>query len=180
MGKRCVDLEGLARLHLLLLLGHPPQRSHVVKPVRQLDDEDPNISGHRHNHLAHCLGRRGLAVLDTVKLRHAVNELSDLVAEILAKRINRVAGVLDRIVQERGREGRCTHAEVSEDRRDREGVGDVRLAAAASLVTMQVGRGLIGPLDDLGVALRVVLPKRPKERLELRMLPARPGKSRDA
>ena len=83
VGQRCVDLERLAGDPLLLVLPEEPQRAHVVQPVGELDDQDPDVLAHRDDHLADGLGLRGVAVLDLVELGDAVDERGDLVAEVL-------------------------------------------------------------------------------------------------
>ena len=163
-----VDLEGLAGLLLLLLLRHPPQGAHVVQPVGQLDDQHPDVAGHRDDHLAHGLRGRRLPVPDLVELRDPVDELGDLVAEVLSQGVERVAAVLDGVVEQRRGERRRGHAQVGEDRGHRERMGDVRLAGPALLVAVQVRGHLVRPLDQPGVGLRVVLAQRAQERLELR------------
>ena len=60
VGQRRVDVEGLLGDPLLLLERHRGERAHVVQPVGELDDEDPQVLGHRHQHLAH---RGGLLLL---------------------------------------------------------------------------------------------------------------------
>ena len=64
VGDRRVDVERLARLLDLLLLGHRRDRAHVVQPVGELDQDDPDVRGHRHHHLAVVLGLRLVARLE--------------------------------------------------------------------------------------------------------------------
>ena len=80
---RRVDLQGLLGLVDLLLLGHRRDRAHVVQAVGELDEDDPNVIGHRDHHLAVVLGLRLVARLkdDAGELRDAVDEVGDLVAE---------------------------------------------------------------------------------------------------
>jgi hypothetical protein len=100
-------------------------------------------------------GLRRVPVLDLVELGDAVDEAGDLVAEVLAQDVHRVVGVLDGVVQQGGAQrGRC-HAELGEDGRDRERVGDVGVAAAALLVAVVPLGGLVRALDDRQVGLGV-------------------------
>jgi len=46
-----VDVHRLSCLFLLLLRGHELQRPHIVEPVRQLDDDHPDVLRHRQEHL---------------------------------------------------------------------------------------------------------------------------------
>jgi hypothetical protein len=104
-----------------------------VQAVGELDDEHPDVLRHRDDHLADGLGLRRVAVLDLVELRDAVDEHRDLVAEVGAHLVERVRGVLDRVVQQGRRRRLRADAEVGEDLRDRDRVRDVRLAALALL-----------------------------------------------
>ena len=82
VGERREDLQHLTRLALLLLPGQVAQRAHVVQPVGELDDQDPDVPGHRDHHLAHGLGLGDLAVLDLVQLGDPVHQGRDLVPEV--------------------------------------------------------------------------------------------------
>ena len=84
VGERRVDVERLAGRPLLLELRHGRDRAHVVEPVGELDDQDPQVLGHRHEHLAHRRGLLGLlgVELDAVELRDAVDDGGDVAAEL--------------------------------------------------------------------------------------------------
>ena len=153
--QRRVDLEGLLGLALRALLRDVAPGAGVVQPVGQLDDEHPDVARHRHDHLAHRLGLGGLAVGDLVELGDAVDEHRDLVTEVAAQRLEAVGGVLDGVVQQRRGQRRRGHAELGEDRGDRERVGDVVVAGPALLALVgPLGDG-VGPLDQGEVGLGV-------------------------
>ncbi len=82
--QRGEDVQGLARLVLALLLGHRPERAHVVQAVGELDQDHPDVPGHRDQHLAVVLGLAVVAALegDAAQLRHAVHQPGDLLAEL--------------------------------------------------------------------------------------------------
>ena len=69
-----------------------------------------------------------------------------------------MVGVLDRVVEQRGGDGDVVEAEVGEDQRDAERVGDVGLARAADLLPVGVAGDLVGVLDEGGVGRAVPLP----------------------
>jgi hypothetical protein len=183
MGDRGVDVEGLARLLQLLLLGHRRDRAHVVQPVGELDEDDPDVGGHRHHHLAVGLGLRLVARLEgqAVELGDAVDQPGDLLAEGLAHLLQRRGRVLDGVVQERGAEGLGVQAHARADLGHADGVDDELFAREAPLVgvmdagvgkrglhTLAVdGEGLVGVLLDDGeeVSQQPLL-----ERGELRVL----------
>ncbi len=80
---RRVDVERLLRLLDLLLLRHRADRAHVVQAVGELDQDDPDVRGHRDHHLAVVLGLRLVARGERQpgELRDAVDERGDLLAE---------------------------------------------------------------------------------------------------
>ena len=67
-------------------LGMRRDRAHVVQPVGELDQDDPDVRGHRDHHLAVVLGLRLVAGLEGQpgQLGDAVDEAGDLLAERLA------------------------------------------------------------------------------------------------
>jgi hypothetical protein len=86
-----------------------------VQPVGQLDHEDARIARHRDDHLADRLRLRRLAELDLVELRDAVHEMGHVVAEVGVDGVQAQSGVLDRVVQEGGYQGRGVHPELGHD-----------------------------------------------------------------
>ncbi len=167
--ERCVDLQRLAGLLLLLLGAQVAQRAHVVEPVGELDDQHPDVAGHRDDHLAHGLGLRGLAVLDLVELGHPVHQVGDLVAEVAPEIRQRVRRVLDRVVQQGRAQGRGRHAQLGEDRGDGERVGDERVAALAELAAVMRLGDVVGALHQAQVGLGVGRADDAEERLEHRV-----------
>ena len=156
VGQRRVDLERLAGL--LLRGGRRDELPGpgVVQAVGELDDQHPDVAGHRDDHLAHGLGLRRVAVGDLVQLGHAVDEHRDLGTELATQLVERVVGVLDGVVQQRGGQRRRRHAQLGEDRRDGDGVRDVRVAALAQLAAVRLLGHDVRLLDDREVGLRVV------------------------
>ena len=162
-------LQHLARLLLLLRPGQVAERPHIVQAVRELDDQDPDVAGHRDHHLAHGLGLGGIAVLDLVQLGHAVDQLGDLVAELAAQLGEGIGGVLDGVMQQRGADRLVVHAELGEDRGHRQRMGDVRVAAVPPLAGMLRRGDLVRVLYHPHVGLRMRRLDRLDQRLEYRV-----------
>ena len=103
LGERGVDLHRLAGDALLLLGRQAVQRAHVVEPVGELDQDDPDVLGHRQEHLADVLGLLLLVAVgaELGQLGDAVDELGDLGAEPLLDVGQAVLGVLGDVVEER-------------------------------------------------------------------------------
>ncbi len=170
VGQRRVDVERLGRLALLGRLLDVADRAHVVQPVGELDHQHPDVARHRDDHLADRLGLRRVAVLHLVELGDPVDEHGDLVAEVGAHLLERVRRVLDGVVEQGRDQGRLGHADVGQDRGDRERVGDVGVAALAGLAGVELLGDPVGALDQREVGLGVVGADRPEQRLELGIL----------
>ncbi len=157
VGQRGVDVDRLLGDAMLLLSGHRRDRAHVVQPVGELDDEDAQVGGHRHEHLAHRRRLLGLprVELDAVELGDAVDDGGDLLAEVPVDVGDGDLGVLDGVVQQGGNDGHLVEADVGDDAGDCQGVIDVALAARTELVAMRVGGDLVGVGDRRDRCLRV-------------------------
>ena len=117
MRQRGVDLHRLARDALLLLGRQVLERAHVVEPVGELDDDDPHVLGHGHEHLPDVLGllllhRPGAAELG--ELRDPVDQARHLAAEPLLEVGERIVGVLGHVVQQRRRQRLGVHLQRGE------------------------------------------------------------------
>ncbi len=168
VGQRRVDLERLARLALGRGLRDVLPGAGVVQPVGQLDHQDADVARHRDHHLADGLGLGRLAVGDLVELGDAVDQAGDLVAELGPQLVEGVVGVLDGVVQQRGRQRRHGHAELGQDRGHRHRVGDVRVAALAPLAAVGALGDDVRALERGDVGLGVVGPHRAQQRLDHR------------
>ena len=137
--ERRVHLERLLRLLDLLLLAEVLDRAHVVQAVRELDQDHAHVLGHRDDHLAVVL-RLGLLAaleLDPRQLRDAFDELRDLVAELAAHVVDVRLGVLDDVVQQRGRDRLLVEPELRADARHADGMLDERRAGAPLLALVR-------------------------------------------
>ncbi len=166
VGQRGEDLERVVGDDGLLVLTQKAQGSHVVQPVGQLDHQHPDVAAHREHHLAQGLGLGRLAVGDLVELRHPVDHGGDLLAEVGGQLRHRVRGVFDRVVQQRGAQRRFGHAQFGQNRRDRQWVGDVGVAALAGLAGVVVLGGAVRALDDGDVGPRMIRPQGLHQRIQ--------------
>ena len=145
-----VDLQGLAGLPPGPLGRDVLPGPGVVESVGQLDEEDPDVLRHRDDHLPDGLGGGRLAVLHFVELGHAVDERGHRRTELAGQIPEGVVGVLDRVVEERPDDRVLVHAELGQNRRHRDGVGDVGLARFADLPGMASLGHPVG-VDDPGL-----------------------------
>ena len=102
MSERSEDVERLLRLVDLLLLRKRGERAHVVQTISQLDQDHPDVGGHRDDHLPVVLGLLLVPALegDPGELGDAIHELTDVVAERRAYVLERSARVFDSVVEE--------------------------------------------------------------------------------
>jgi len=163
------DFQRLAGFARLLLRRQEAHGAHVVQPVGDLDHQHPGVTGHRGDHLADGLALGGGAQHHPIQLGHAVDEVTHLLAELLAQSLQRVAGVLDGVVQQRGHQSGGVHAQFGEDVRDGQGVGDVRITGMAQLRGVPLVGDLEGALQQRQVGLRIDLPVHRHERFQHRV-----------
>ena len=109
-----------------------------------------------------------------------IREGRHLVTELGGEGLQGVVGVFDGVVQQCRGNSRRGHAQFGEDLRDRHRMGDVGLAAASTLVAMEIGSRLEGALEQVPVAARVVLAQSATYLLKLRITraPAAPRETR--
>ena len=110
-GERRIDLHRLLGDAQALFLGHVVQRAHVVEAVGELDQENADILGDRQQQLAQIL--RLLRLLrdqvELLQLGQALDQLAEIGTEQFVDLGPRRRRVLDRVVQERNRDGRLVH-----------------------------------------------------------------------
>ena len=107
--------------------------------------------------------------VDLVELGDPVDEVADLGAELLGQRLQRVAGVLHGVVQQRGDQRGGVHLELGQDVGDGQRVGDVGVTGAAHLVGVALLGDLVRALQQRQVRLRVDLAVHGDQRLEHRV-----------
>ena len=167
--ERRVDVEGLAGDALLLPLRQGGQGAHVVEPVGELDDEDPEVLRHRHQHLAHGGGLLRLLGVEAhpVELGDPVDDGGHVGAELGLEVGEADAGVLDGVVQQRRGDGGVVEAELGHDAGHGQRVLDVGLARLADLPGVRVAGPLVGPGEQLHRGLGVAAPVGADQRLDL-------------
>jgi hypothetical protein len=137
-----------------------------VEPVGELDDQDPEIEGHGHDHLADGLGLGGVAELHLVELGHPVDQVGDLVAEVGPGLLQGVAGVLHGVVEQGRDQGGGVHAELGQDGGHGHRVGDERLAAGPLLAPVLALGHLVGLVEQAHVGPGVGGPVGGDQRLQ--------------
>ena len=144
------DLERLAGDGASPGRRHGAERSHVVRAVRELDHDDPDIPDHREQHLAEAFGLRlrTAAELDLVELGDAIDQVRNLSAELLGDFGLGRRRVFNDVVQDGRDDGLGVEVQVCQaDRRRRPGARCRvrRKGASAPRVPARRIRRLRGP-----------------------------------
>ena len=130
-----------------------------MEAIGELDQDDPDVRGHRDHHLAVVLGLSLVAALegDPGQLRDAVDEPRDHIAKLGADVFEVGARVLDRVMQQRRADRLGVETQPRAGLRDLERVVDEPLARAAALVDVALTGEREGALDRLPVELLATL-----------------------
>jgi hypothetical protein len=131
----CINLERLARNPSPFLARRVVERAHVVRPVRQLDQNDAHVTRHGEQHLAEGLGLIFFARVEPelVQLGETVDELCDRCTEAFYQLRLGHAAILDGVVQQSGHQGLRIELPFGALRRHCDRMRDVGLAAVAQL-----------------------------------------------
>ena len=157
-GERRIDVHGLLGDDLALLRLHMLERAHVVQAVGELDQQHADVAGDGEQELAEVLRLLGLLgdEVEFLDLGQAVDQRADLASEQRVDLAARGGGVLDRVVQQRGGDGRVVEPHLGEDRRDLDGMGEIGRAGRALLVAMRLHGVDIGAVEQRLVGVRLI------------------------
>ena len=96
-------------------------------------------------------------MVELADLRQAINQVSDLCAEILFDILKRRVGVFDGVVKQSGGDADRIELEIGEDVGDFERVDEIRLAGFAYLAAMLAGREQVSAAQQIFICAGVVL-----------------------
>ncbi len=161
VGDGRVDLHCLARNTLApFRLLDEAQGSHVVQPVRQFDDDDPDIVHHRQQHFSEALSLAflGRKEIQLAELGDAVHAPRHVFAKILANILDSDAGILHHVVQQAGLNADQVHPHVGQEVGDHQRMNHVGVAGVTCLELVIV-QGEAKGLFELGeIVARPCLP----------------------
>ncbi len=140
------DLEGFPGDAAAFVWSQGAQGAHVVGAVGELDQDDPDILGHGHHHLAEVLGLGLLAIakLQLVELGDARYQLGDGIAKQLGQIGLGDRGIFDDVVQHGCHQGFMIEAHVAKNAGNGNRVGDIGLAAGTHLSLVSITGHHIG------------------------------------
>ena len=145
MRERCIQIARLLRDSAALFGGEPVQRTHVVQPIRQLDQDDPRILGDGQQQLAVVLD---LAFLPRGERQvgdfgEPIDDLRDLGTELAFDIVDGNVGVFHNVVQQPAGNRGGIQMQVGENACNLHAMGDIRLTRMAHLTGM---RGIGEPI----------------------------------
>ena len=114
--------------------------------VGQLDHQGAHVAAHGHHEFANGFGLGGITHFKLAELGDAIDQTGHGVAELGTALIQRVVGVLHRVMQQTGRHHNRPHAQIRENLGNGQRMDDVWFARLAPLRAM---------LDD-GAPVRAV------------------------
>ena len=155
-GERRIDLERLvggaaARRRRLIF-----ERAHIVQAIGELDQQHAHVVGDGKQKLAQVLGLLGFLgdEIEPLQFGQALDQKPDLMAEQAVDLGARGVGILDRVVQQRGRDGGVVELEPGEDGGDFERMRDIGIAGGALLLAMRAHGIDIGAVEQVLVGGR--------------------------
>ena len=158
VGDRRVDVQGLAGDPLALLVGHVPERAHVVEAVGELDEDDADVVDHRQEHPPEVLGLLGFLgrERDARQLGDALDDVSDLGAEEFGDPLDGGQRVLDDVVEQAGRHRHGVQSHVGQQVGHFERMDEVRLAGMPHLPLVLPGGEHVRPAEQFQVGVGAV------------------------
>ena len=157
---RGINIHRLARLLDLLFPRHVFQRTHIVKTVGKLDQNDPDILCHRQKHFSQIL-RLNLHLIRRVgqltQLRHAIYQESNLLVELSGQILQGHPGILHRVVEQSGDDRLLIQLQVRQNTGNTERVDDIWLPGFTLLVLMCFTGNLICFVDHGEICGRMIL-----------------------
>ena len=183
--KRRIDIERLFGRQPARLRRPMRQRPHVVQPVGELDQQHAHVVGDGKQKLAQIFGLLRLLgdEIELLQLGQALDQNADVMAKQAIDLGAGGVGILDRVVQERRRNGGVVELEIGEDGGDLKRVGEIWIAGVAFLRAMRphgidisaveqilVGRGIVlfDPVDEFELPHQSRLARLRHPRLVLR------------
>ena len=149
VGDGRIDFHGLQRLGPLLFGRLIVHGAHVVQAVGDFDENDADVLGHGHQHLAQILHLLVFlaGILYAGQLGDPFHNIRNLSAELAGNILVLQIRVFDHIMQKRGNDAVFIQPDIRRDVRGRDAVRDVRAAVLAFLPRVRGLGNVIGGTD---------------------------------
>ena len=151
----CMNVQGLTGDAPAPARGQCGQCAHVVQSVGQLDEDDPDVSGHGQHHFLEVfsLSLGSAAEFNLVQAADAVHQLGHHLAKTGADELLAGGGVLDGVVKQGGNHALAVHAQLRKNVGNRQRVADIGFTAGPLLPPMRlagIAKGLLDPVQRRG------------------------------
>ena len=163
-----VDVDGLLRDLQSALFAKMTESAHVVKAIRQLDEDDAHVVHHRQQHLPEVLRLPLLArrKWNRAYLRDPFDDVGDLGTEESAHVLDGGQRVFDDVVQQARRDRHVVEMHLGDEVRNLQRMRDVLLSGPPDLARVLQGRELVGPMQQIRIRVRVVRADRAEQIVE--------------
>ena len=153
-----IDVECFGGDALALFVGHRAERAHVVQPVRQLHQNDPDVPRHGQGHFLEVfgLGFRPGAKLDLGQFADTIHQFRDVLAKLFRQSVLGNTGVFNHIMEHGRHQTLMIQPQVGENMGNSKGMGNVAVAALAHLPLMGLLGVIVGPshlVDAIGIKI---------------------------
>ena len=157
VGDGRVDVQGLLPDGQSSPLRHVAERTHVVQPVGQLDENDANVVDHGEQHLAEVFRLSFLArgEGDGADLGDTFHDMSHFGPKQFSHPLDRGECVLNDVMEQTSRNRDVIQTHVRHQGSHLEGVGHIRLTGTSNLTGMLGRREVIRSPQQLGIGLWV-------------------------
>ena len=157
-GERRIDFHGFFGNAAALVGRHIFHGAHIVQTVGELHQENAHVVGNRKQQLAQVFRLLGLAgnEIELLELGQPLHQPADIFAEQLVDFGAGGGGVLDRIVQQRHRDGRFVEMHFGEDCGNFQRMGDVGVAIGPLLLAVFLHRVNIGLVQQGLIRIRFI------------------------
>ena len=158
IGQRSENIHGFAGDSALPLFGKGTQGLEVVGAVGEFDQNDPNISGHRKDHLAVVFRLAFLAAgkFHLADFRYAIHQLINFIAEQVLNFFGSGEGILDGIVQKPGGNRLLIHFQTRQVVGDFDGMGNIGFARFSALASMGFRRVEVCVQNDIHIRFGMI------------------------
>ena len=150
VGQGRVDFQGFRRDPFLLVHRHVFHGPHVVQPVRQFDQDHPDVLGHGQEHfpvVLHLLFFPG-DVFDLSQFGDPVHQHGHFPAEDVLQLVQGHIRIFHHIMQEGSGQRHIVHLELSQDRSHSQRMDDIGFPGSAFLLGMGFRREVVGFPDE--------------------------------
>ena len=161
VSNRCINVHGLTSLFLLLLRLHILKSTHIVKAVRQLNQDHTDILGHGQKHLSQILSLNLHLIHGPGQLSQLCNSIyqkSYLSTEFLLHLTQSHNGILYHIVKNSGNNSFFVQLQICQNNSNTKRVNNIWFTRLSLLILMRLSGDFVCFFNLGNIIRRMVLP----------------------